>query len=183
MWTMRKVKKDQYQGCQVSARVAWQKRGWQTPDPKDSARSMCLLCPSPNSFSITEGWKAVNQHKATRKHAENLKVSQRNPDFKNKYYFLDQFQFLNKNIKGWPFCSRDLWRIKEDGWAKWEAKCQERSSSCVSNSLYSTDDHNAGCGIIDCQAGMYQNIFEDSAEAKVYDIRFVFSNWFVGVQM
>jgi tetrahydromethanopterin S-methyltransferase subunit F len=43
--------------------------------------------------------------------------------------------------------------------------------------------HNAGSGIIDCQAGMFQNIFEDSAVAKVYDIRFVFSICFVCVQM
>jgi hypothetical protein len=55
---------------------------WLTPDLMDKTRAMCLLCPSPNSFSITEGWRAVKQHNTTKKHVENMEVSQRNPDFR-----------------------------------------------------------------------------------------------------
>lgn len=66
---------------------------WLTPDPKDKTRAMCLLCPSPNSFSITEGWKAVKQHNSTRKHSDNMEASQKNPEFRQVGSFSDNFKF------------------------------------------------------------------------------------------
>ena len=61
---------------------------WLKPDPEDKSRATCLFCPSPNTFSITEGWKAVRQHNKTAKHMENMEASQRNPEFKQVVFIL-----------------------------------------------------------------------------------------------
>jgi hypothetical protein len=43
---------------------------------------LCSPCPSPNSFSINEGWKAVTQHNNGVKHQKNMESSMKNPQCK-----------------------------------------------------------------------------------------------------
>ena len=37
-------------------------RLWLKPDPENQQRAICLMCPGPCSFSISEGFTAIIQH-------------------------------------------------------------------------------------------------------------------------
>lgn len=54
---------------------------WLKPDVSDSGRALCTVCPAPCYFKINEGWAAVKQHGKYKKHMDNLKMSQTNPEF------------------------------------------------------------------------------------------------------
>ena len=54
---------------------------WLNPDVSDSGRALCTVCPAPCYFKINEGWAAVKQHGKYKKHMDNLKMSQTNPEF------------------------------------------------------------------------------------------------------
>ena len=55
---------------------------WLQPDAGDPAKATCLLCPSPNSLSINEVWKAVTQDNSCAKHQQNMESPMKNPEFK-----------------------------------------------------------------------------------------------------
>ena len=41
---------------------------WLKPDPANSLRAVCTVCPAVTSFSINEGWKAIIQHNNGKQH-------------------------------------------------------------------------------------------------------------------
>ena len=55
---------------------------WLQQHPSDKKFAKCSICPKPNQFSITNGYKTVRQHFDTAKHQENLEGCQRDPRFK-----------------------------------------------------------------------------------------------------
>ena len=129
---------------------------WLLPDPNDKGRACCSLCPKPNSFSITEGFKSVNQHYSTAKHKENLKSAQQNPEFKqvdqSSPQIFDGFKKMH-----------ELSQAKN---AKTEAVLvsQVQYTACM---MY----HGVARGSVDCQPEMFPHLFPDSKIAKVYDIK------------
>ena len=128
---------------------------WLLPDPNNKDRACCSLCPKPNSFSITEGFKSVNHHYSTAKHKENLKSAQQNPEFKQVDQSAPQmFDGLKK--------MHELSQTKN---AKKEAVLvsQVQYTACM---MY----HGAARSSVDCHAEMFPHLFPDSNIAKVIPI-------------
>ena len=55
-------------------------RLWCRPDPSNPQRAQCLLCPD-TSFNIGEGFTAIRAHSNRKKHQDQLKASQTDPEF------------------------------------------------------------------------------------------------------
>ena len=129
---------------------------WLRPDSTDKSRAICSFCPSPNSFSINEGWKAVKQHSTTAKHQENLRASQTNPEFRQVDHTAPK---IKEGLKKMHELNKNQNATKE--------------GVLVSQVHYTAAMmyHNAGRLIIDCQADLMPHLFPDSKVAKVYDIR------------
>ena len=46
---------------------------WLAPDPANTSRAMCTMCPKNPTFSINDGRKAIKQHYNTSKHQESVR--------------------------------------------------------------------------------------------------------------
>jgi len=46
---------------------------WLAPDPANTSRAMCTMCPKNPTFSINDGRKAIKQHHNTGKHQESVR--------------------------------------------------------------------------------------------------------------
>ena len=135
-------------GCKVSV--------WLKPDPENKGKAVCTLCPAPNSISVNEGWKAINQHSDTKKHQDNLKASQTNPEFRQVDHSAPKITDGLKKM-------HDLSKQQN---AKKEAVLVSQVHYTAAM-MY----HGAGRLAVDCQAELMPHLFPDSMVAKVYDIR------------
>ena len=129
---------------------------WLKPDPANSLRAVCTVCPAVTSFSINEGWKVIIQHNNGKQHKEKLSECQTNPEFHQK-----------KNVT--PLISEGFKKMEEK--AKEQMASKEELLIAQTRYVFSMMYHGASGPMVDCQANVLPCLFSHDKKVKQWDIR------------
>ena len=129
-------------------------RLWCRPDPSNPQRAQCLLCPD-TSFNIGEGFTAIRAHSNRKKHQDQLKASQTDPEFQPPQQQMNMEEGLRKMEEA----------RQEDARRFEEALVAE--TKIVAAYMF----HGCSGPLFDCGAELFPKIFKKCEVTKKWKLR------------
>ena len=129
-------------------------RLWCRPDPSNPQRAQCLLCPD-TSFNIGEGFTAIRAHSNRKKHQDQLKASQTDPEFQPPKQQMNMEEGLRKMEEA----------RQEDARRFEEALVAE--TKMVAAYMF----HGCSGPLFDCGAELFPKIFKKCEVTKKWKLR------------